>query len=126
MPDRVAQVFGSPTPRVDGVAKVTGVARFASDETVNHPAFAYLVTSSIARGRIGSFNLERTKAVPLSKAPSKRRVLSIFDFTIFAIRRRRLWRERAPANNSSRQSLLEVRRRFPLRAHRGHGRKGVA
>jgi xanthine dehydrogenase YagR molybdenum-binding subunit len=64
MPDRVAQVFGRPTPRVDGVAKVTGAARFASDETVNHPAFAYLVTSSIARGRIGSFRLERAKAVP--------------------------------------------------------------
>ncbi len=63
MQDRVTALFGRPTPRIDGVAKVTGAARFASDEPVGHPAFAYLVTSSIARGRIGSFNLERAKAV---------------------------------------------------------------
>jgi CO/xanthine dehydrogenase Mo-binding subunit len=27
-------LFGTPTPRVDGVAKVTGAARYASDEPV--------------------------------------------------------------------------------------------
>ena len=58
------KLFGAPVSRIDGVAKVTGAARFASDERVANPAFAYLVTSSIARGRIGSFHLERAKAVP--------------------------------------------------------------
>ena len=62
--DNVTSLFGRPTPRIDGVAKVTGAARFASDEPVQHPAFAYLVTSTIARGRIESFDLERARAVP--------------------------------------------------------------
>jgi xanthine dehydrogenase YagR molybdenum-binding subunit len=57
-------LFGRPTPRVDGVAKVTGAARFASDEPVSHPAYGYLVTSAIARGRIKGFALEQAKAVP--------------------------------------------------------------
>lgn len=56
-------LFGRPTSRIDGVAKVTGAARYASDERVANPAFAYLVTSAIARGRIGAFRLERAKAV---------------------------------------------------------------
>jgi xanthine dehydrogenase YagR molybdenum-binding subunit len=57
-------LFGRPTSRIDGVAKVTGAARYASDERVANPAFAYFVTSTIARGRISAFKLERAKAVP--------------------------------------------------------------
>jgi xanthine dehydrogenase YagR molybdenum-binding subunit len=60
----VANLFGHPTKRIDGVAKVTGAARFASDEHVPHPAYAYLVTSSIARGHIEAFDLDGAKAVP--------------------------------------------------------------
>jgi xanthine dehydrogenase YagR molybdenum-binding subunit len=58
------KLFGRPTSRIDGIAKVTGAARYASDEPVANPAFAYLVTSAIARGRISAFRLERAKAVP--------------------------------------------------------------
>ena len=57
-------MFGKPTSRIDGIAKVTGAARFASDEPVARAAYAYLVTSSIARGRIASFQLEQARAVP--------------------------------------------------------------
>ena len=57
-------LFGRPTPRIDGVAKVTGAARYASDEPVANPAYAYLVTSSIARGRITAMQLDRASAVP--------------------------------------------------------------
>jgi xanthine dehydrogenase YagR molybdenum-binding subunit len=57
------KLFGSPVSRIDGVAKVTGAARYASDERVANPAFAYFVTSRIARGRIGAFKLEHAKAV---------------------------------------------------------------
>lgn len=57
------KLFGTPISRIDGVAKVTGAARYASDEHVANPAFAYLVTSAIARGRIGAFKLERARAV---------------------------------------------------------------
>ena len=64
MPRDTAELFGKPTPRIDGVAKVTGAARYASDEPVANPAFAYLVTSAIARGRVGGLRLDRAKAVP--------------------------------------------------------------
>ncbi|WP_207481980.1 xanthine dehydrogenase family protein molybdopterin-binding subunit [Arenibaculum pallidiluteum] len=57
-------LLGQATPRVDGVAKVTGAARYAADEVVANPAYAYLVTSAIARGRIAGFRLEQAMAVP--------------------------------------------------------------
>ncbi len=59
-----SSLFGRPTPRIDGVAKVTGAARYASDEPVANPAFAYLVTSTIARGRIAALKVDRAMAVP--------------------------------------------------------------
>ena len=57
-------LFGRPTPRIDGVAKVTGAARYASDEPVANPPYAFLVTSAIARGRVASMGLDRARAVP--------------------------------------------------------------
>src|SRR2546421_2867558 len=63
MLDDSSQLFGRPTPRIDGIAKVTGRARYPSDEPVANPAFAYLVTSGIARGRISGFKLDKAKAV---------------------------------------------------------------
>ena len=44
--------MGQPEPRVDGRLKVTGEARYASDLPVSNTAFAYLVTSAIAKGTI--------------------------------------------------------------------------
>ena len=63
MQNKLGNSFGKPASRIDGIAKVTGSARFAADEPVPNPAFAYLVTSAIARGRIASFNLDRAKQV---------------------------------------------------------------
>ncbi|MDB5991270.1 MAG: putative Xanthine dehydrogenase (yagR)molybdenum-binding subunit [Herbaspirillum sp.] len=64
MPDDTSVHFGQPQQRIDGRAKVTGAARYASDEEVADPAFAYLVTSTIARGRIKRMDLDAAKAVP--------------------------------------------------------------
>ncbi|HEX3699060.1 MAG TPA: xanthine dehydrogenase family protein molybdopterin-binding subunit [Phenylobacterium sp.] len=57
-------LIGKPAVRVDGAAKVTGQARYAADEPVANPAYAYLVTSAIARGRVTGFDLAAAKAVP--------------------------------------------------------------
>ena len=54
---------GQPHRRIDGVAKVTGAARYATDEAPANPAYAYLVVSSIARGRITGFKLDAARAV---------------------------------------------------------------
>ena len=64
MPRDTAELYGRPTPRIDGVAKVTGAARYASDEPVANPAFAWLITSTIARGRVGALKLEAARATP--------------------------------------------------------------
>src|SRR3954447_8540166 len=55
--------MGQPEPRIDGRLKVTGEARYASDFAVNNPAFAFLVTSEIARGSIQAMQLDEAKAV---------------------------------------------------------------
>ena len=47
--------MGQPIPRYDAIAKVTGKAQYAADVALNRPAYAYLVTSSIAKGRIDGF-----------------------------------------------------------------------
>jgi xanthine dehydrogenase YagR molybdenum-binding subunit len=59
----MTKLFGLPVTRVDGVAKVTGAARYASDEPLANPAYAYLVTSTISRGRLAGLTLDRAKAV---------------------------------------------------------------
>jgi xanthine dehydrogenase YagR molybdenum-binding subunit len=64
MPDDASALFGKPARRIDGPDKVTGAARYASDEPVANPAFAYLVTSTIARGRIRAMDLTAAKATP--------------------------------------------------------------
>jgi xanthine dehydrogenase YagR molybdenum-binding subunit len=56
--------MGNPEPRIDGRLKVTGEARYGSDFPVSNPAFAYLVTSAIAKGHIVSMDLSDAKAVP--------------------------------------------------------------
>jgi xanthine dehydrogenase YagR molybdenum-binding subunit len=55
--------MGPPVPRYDGRAKVTGAARYPSDVPVANPAYAYLVTSAIARGQIAHMDLGRANAV---------------------------------------------------------------
>lgn len=56
-------VFGKPQLRVDGRDKVTGRAAYPSDDTAGRPVWAFLVTSTIARGRIDSFDLSEALAM---------------------------------------------------------------
>jgi len=55
--------MGQPVPRYDARLKVTGGARYPSDVAVNNPAFAFLVTSAIAKGRIMRLDLLEARAV---------------------------------------------------------------
>ncbi len=56
--------MGAPESRMDGRAKVTGEARYPSDMPLSNPAFAYLITSAIAKGRINAIDQLRARAVP--------------------------------------------------------------
>ncbi len=56
--------MGRPEPRLDAVAKVTGAARYGADQPVVNPAFAWLVTSPISRGRIVKIDTSRAEKIP--------------------------------------------------------------
>ncbi|PDT87376.1 xanthine dehydrogenase [Bradyrhizobium sp. Y36] len=55
--------MGQPVPRYDAVVKVTGRATYASDMPLDNPAYAFLVTSAIAKGRIDRFDLDEARSV---------------------------------------------------------------
>jgi len=55
--------MGPPEPRLDARLKVTGEARYGADFPVNNPAYAVLVTSAIARGRVQNMDLAAAQAV---------------------------------------------------------------
>ena len=56
--------MGQPAPRLDGRLKVTGKARYASDFPVANPAYAFFVTSAIAKGHVEKMELASALAVP--------------------------------------------------------------
>jgi xanthine dehydrogenase YagR molybdenum-binding subunit len=64
MPLTAIPGIGSNVARIDGHAKVTGQARYDSDVSVARPAYAVLVTSSIAKGRVTSIDDMACLALP--------------------------------------------------------------
>jgi xanthine dehydrogenase YagR molybdenum-binding subunit len=56
--------MGQPEPRLDARAKVTGAARYAADQPVMNPAYAWLVTSEIAKGSITAIDTTEAQKVP--------------------------------------------------------------
>jgi CO/xanthine dehydrogenase Mo-binding subunit len=56
--------MGAPAPRYDARLKVTGEARYPADVPMTNPAFAFLVTSSIAKGKLVSLDLAEARTVP--------------------------------------------------------------
>lgn len=68
MPDQIhssttGTLFGTPQVRIDGRAKVTGRALYPSDEPVPMPAYAFLLTSRIARGRVARIDAEEARRI---------------------------------------------------------------
>src|ERR1700683_2176111 len=56
--------MGAPAPRYDARLKVTGEARYPADIAFANPAYAVLVTSTIAKGRINKLDIDDARAVP--------------------------------------------------------------
>ena len=56
--------MGKPEVRLDAIAKVTGSARYGADQPVANPAFAWMVTSSIAKGRITKIDATEAMQIP--------------------------------------------------------------
>src|SRR5581483_4840021 len=56
--------MGAPAPRYDARLKVTGEAHYPADTPVANPAYAALVTSAIARGRLETIDVGPARDVP--------------------------------------------------------------
>src|ERR1700683_3998393 len=57
-------VIGADIARIDALPKVTGAALYGADYHLADTAFAQLVTSPIARGRITAIDESRARAIP--------------------------------------------------------------
>jgi xanthine dehydrogenase YagR molybdenum-binding subunit len=60
----MASYIGTPTSRIDGVAKVTGAAKYAAEFNVPKLAYGSVVTSTIAKGRITRIDAGAAMRVP--------------------------------------------------------------
>jgi hypothetical protein len=60
-------VLGQPLDRTDGLLKVTGQARYSADNPEAKLAYAVLVTSTIAHGRVASIDIARIPAMPVRR-----------------------------------------------------------
>ena len=58
------QYIGKEMPRIDGVAKVTGRATYAAEFQVPNLAYGYIVTGTIARGRVTSIDTAAAERAP--------------------------------------------------------------
>ncbi|GAB2833863.1 xanthine dehydrogenase family protein molybdopterin-binding subunit [Actinoallomurus bryophytorum] len=63
-PTRTHDAVGTANTRVEGIAKVTGQARYAGDIPFAELAHGWLVLSTVARGRIRSIDAEPVLAMP--------------------------------------------------------------
>jgi xanthine dehydrogenase YagR molybdenum-binding subunit len=59
----MASYIGTPTSRIDGVAKVTGAAKYAAEFNVPGLAYGSIVTSTIAKGRMARIDLSAAMRV---------------------------------------------------------------
>ncbi|WP_207744645.1 molybdopterin cofactor-binding domain-containing protein [Desulfallas sp. Bu1-1] len=64
MPTVGEQVVGSSVPRVDGIPKVTGQAKFADDLSFPNMLYAKVLRSAHAHALIKNINTKRAKALP--------------------------------------------------------------
>jgi hypothetical protein len=58
-----AQAIGQPLPRLDGVAKVTGMAPYAYEQKVESASYLHPVQATIARGRITGIDTAAAESV---------------------------------------------------------------
>lgn len=59
-----AKTVGRPIDRIDGILKVTGAASYATDWPVKNPAYALLVKTTVAAGRVSNVDTESASKAP--------------------------------------------------------------
>ena len=64
----IMRATGAPLPRIDGVQKVTGAAKYAYEYPVEGVTYVFPVQSTIAKGRIVSIDASAPRLAPLDDA----------------------------------------------------------
>jgi xanthine dehydrogenase YagR molybdenum-binding subunit len=54
---------GTPVTRIDGEAKVLGLAKYASEQVVENPAYLHPVQATVARGRVTEIDVSAAEAL---------------------------------------------------------------
>ncbi len=57
------RAIGTPLPRLDGRAKVTGAAPYAFEQPVDNPTYLHPLQASVARGRVTSIDTSAAEAI---------------------------------------------------------------
>ena len=57
----MARYLGKETTRVDGLAKVTGKAKYAAEFQVPNVAYGFIVLSTVAKGRIAAIDTRQAE-----------------------------------------------------------------
>ena len=60
----MVSIIGKPVDRADAVLKVTGGARYAAEERIDHLAYGVLVQSTIGKGRITAIDSKMAERAP--------------------------------------------------------------
>ncbi len=60
----MARYIGKEMSRVDGVAKVTGRAKYAAEFRAPNLAYSFLVTGTVAKGRISAIDTREAERAP--------------------------------------------------------------
>ncbi|GAB3572052.1 xanthine dehydrogenase family protein molybdopterin-binding subunit [Spirosoma luteolum] len=63
-PDIMSNAIGKPLNRVDGKAKVTGEAKYAAEFSVPDLTYGYVVSSTIAKGKITRIDTSKALSLP--------------------------------------------------------------
>ncbi|MBV6791631.1 xanthine dehydrogenase family protein molybdopterin-binding subunit [Xanthomonas euvesicatoria] len=60
----MARYLGKETPRVDGIAKVTGKAKYTAEFQIPHVTYGFIVLSTVAKGRIAAIDTREAEQAP--------------------------------------------------------------
>ncbi len=62
-PREAGRAVGSDVARIDGEAKVLGLAKYAFEQVVDRPTYLHVVQSTVARGRVTGFDASAAEAL---------------------------------------------------------------
>jgi xanthine dehydrogenase YagR molybdenum-binding subunit len=87
--------IGAPVARIDGLAKVTGSARYAFEHRLERPAYAHLIQATVARGTVAAIDVTAAQALDgvlfVLTHNNARRLASRHDPELWVLQSSQVW-----------------------------------